>query len=84
MLPEVAPALLPGADEVGVGRVLVHSVDIQEQESSAIPATEGVVFKAIHSVFFIRDSLKMSLECLLNFSRICLVLSLKVSLSKTK
>ena len=38
----------------------------------------------VHSVFFIRDSLKMSLECLLNFSRICLGLSLKVSLSKTK
>ena len=37
----------------------------------------------IHSVFFIRDSLKRSLECLLYFSGICLGLSLKVSLSKT-
>ena len=46
----------------------------------------SIVFNWIrlHSVFFIRDSLKMSLECLLNFSRICLGLSLKVSLSKTK
>ena len=35
----------------------------------------------IHSVFFERDSLKMALECLLNFSRICLGLSLKVSLT---
>ena len=40
--------------------------------------------RQVHSVFFIRDSLKMSLECLLNFSRISLGLSLKVSLSKTK
>ena len=39
---------------------------------------------SLHSVFFIGDSLKMSLECLLNFSRIFLGLSLKVSLSKTK
>ena len=38
----------------------------------------------IQPIFFIRDSLKMSLECLLTFSRICLGLSLKVSLSKTK
>ena len=38
----------------------------------------------IHAVFFIWDSLIMSLERLLNFSRICLGLSLKVSLSQTK
>ena len=49
-------------------------------ESNFIDADED----SVHSVFFIRDSLKMSLERLLNFSRICLGLSLKVSLSKTK
>ena len=36
-------ATLPRADEVGVGRLLLHCVDIQEQKDSAIPAAEGAV-----------------------------------------
>ena len=47
--------------------------------------SRGFAQLSIHSVFFIGDSLKMSLECLINVSIICLGLtSLKVSLSKTK
>ena len=49
-----------------------------------LPPCRKVAEFSLHSVFFIRDSLKMSLECLLNFLRICLGLSLKVFLSKTK
>ena len=43
VLQEVSVALLPRADEVGVGRVLLHGVDVQEQKDSALPAIEGVM-----------------------------------------
>ena len=41
MFLEVASALHLGGDEVGFGRVLLLSVDLQEQEGSAIPAAKG-------------------------------------------
>ena len=41
VLQEVSVALLPRADEVGAGRLLLHGVDVQEQKDSALPAIEG-------------------------------------------
>ena len=41
VLQEVSVALVPRADEVGVGRLLLHGVDVQEQKDSAVSAIEG-------------------------------------------
>ena len=43
MLQEVSVALLPRADEVGVGRLLLHGVDVQEQKDSAVPTVKGAM-----------------------------------------
>lgn len=43
VLQEVTVALLPRADEVGVGRLILHGVDVQEQKDSALPAIEGAM-----------------------------------------
>ena len=41
-------------------------------QSEKAPSIDIFGLQHLHTVFFIRDSLKMSLECLLNFSKICL------------
>ena len=66
MLGEVPSGLVPRADEVGVGRFLLHSVDSQEQEKSAIPSTEGAVFNAMFTNFGDCHSISTIIDCKTN------------------
>ena len=69
MFLEVASALHLGADEVGLGRVLLHSVDLQEQEGSAIPAAKGGLNEGLNEKLCVFEDADYILGCLFKADR---------------